>query len=75
MARSRKRVTYMAEWTNETLEMSIRARRNGGTTRADATSLNVPTSTLQEGIYRGKIGDSKLWKNSVFTPELGESTA
>jgi hypothetical protein len=55
--------------------MAIRATRNGGTLRAFATSFNIPSSTLQEGISRVKTADPKLGRNSVFTPEQQESTA
>jgi len=36
-------------------------------------AINIPSSTLQEGISRGKTADRKLWRNSVLTPEQEES--
>jgi len=39
----------MAVWTNETLEMAIRAMRNGGTIRAVATSFNIPSAPYKKG--------------------------
>jgi len=59
----------MAVWTNETLEMSIRATRNGWTLRAFVTSLNIPSAPYKKGFLEFKTADPKLGRNSVFTPE------
>jgi len=48
MARNRKRVTQKAVLTKETLDMAIKAVRNGGTIRAVAMSFNVPSGILQK---------------------------
>ena len=75
MARNRKRVTQKAAWMKETLEMTIKAIWNGGTIQAVTMSFCIPTSTLQERISKGKSGNPKLGRNSLFTPGQEESIA
>jgi hypothetical protein len=67
MAQNRERVTENAAWMNETLEMATKAVQNDGKIQAVGKSFNIPSSTLQEGISKGKTGDPKLGRNSVFT--------
>jgi hypothetical protein len=50
----------------ETLEMAI---------KAVAMSFNVPSGTSQLRIYKGKSGNPKLGRNSLFTPGQEESIA
>ena len=75
MTGDRKRVTQKAAWTKETLEMGIKAVRNGGTIRAVAISFNIPFGTLQEGISKGKSGNPKVGRNLLFTSGQEESIA
>jgi hypothetical protein len=71
MAQNRKRVTQKAAWTKETLEMTIKAIRNGGTIWTVTMSFSIPSGTLQERISKGKSGNPKLGRNSLFTPGTG----
>lgn len=75
MALNRKRVTQKAAWTKETLEMTIKAIQNDGTIQAVAMSFSIPSGTLQERISKGKSGNQKSGRNSLFTPGQEESIA
>jgi hypothetical protein len=52
MARNRKRVTQKAAWTKETLEMGIKAVRNGGAIRAVAMSFNILPAPYRKGFLK-----------------------
>jgi len=58
MAQNIKRVTQKAAWTKETLEMTIKAVRNGGTIWTVTMSFSIPSGTLQERISKGKVTQS-----------------
>ena len=71
MTRNRKRVTLMATWTNETLEMAIRATRNGETIRVctlDAGLLAI--SQYSEGPATGHLDKGFSWFPCVYKQML-----